>query len=438
MRSLSQNLLQTFFIQFPTIFLGIVSGVFVTRMLGPEGKGVHTIMFANMELLALFLSFGADLGIVYFMANKKIKPEKLAGMAMWTILISVILSFALIFFTNKNLNIFFPESYSSVFFQLFLFSAFSITLVNGMCVSFLKGKMHFRRINRITLINSIFNVAFFGVLYFLRNDLPFEVNIKSVLVISIAVLLLNNLLWIYSYIGLVKVRPDLSGIRKEDIKLFYGYTMVGFMGMVVNFFDYRLDIWMVSYYDGEEQLGYYSLAVNVAQFMLLFSRTMAVVMFPYLSQGRDTERRNMFVIFSKINFTVSILFLILLLGLGSPLISTLYGIEFASSVTPFYILLFAMIFTCISQIQTTFFGANNMNLHCLKSNIVALVATVVFNLLLIPRYGIAGAAYATLISYFVNFTFLYFVQVRFIEKKLVNIFIPSLSDFKKMKSLIIK
>ncbi|MFN3916645.1 MAG: oligosaccharide flippase family protein [Flavobacteriales bacterium] len=438
MRSLSQNLIQTFLVQFPTIFLGVISGVFITRILGPEGKGVHSIMFANLELLALFLSFGADLGIVYFMSNKKIAPEKLAGLAFWTIVISVILAFMMIFLSGKNWNIFFPEKYDGLFYQLFLFVIFCITLINGLCASFLKGAMQFKRINRIMLFNSVINVLGFGLLYLLRSSLPFEAGIKSVLIASILMLTLNSVFWIYSFLKLINIKPDIWGINKMHIKLFYGYTIVGFMGMVVNFFNYRLDIWMVSYYKGEEQLGYYTLAVNVAQFMLLFSRTMGVIMLPYLSEKSNDERKELFVLFSRINTTITLGFLLIFLVVGQLVIPLLYGQVFIASVPSFYILIFAVFFTCISQLQTTYFASNNMNMQCLNSNILALSATVLFNFLLIPKYGIIGAAYATLISYSVNFAYLYFIQLKSIDRKMLNIFVPAPSDYQKIKALIKK
>ena len=54
MRSL--NILKTFSTQIPSIILSIVSGVFLTRLLGAEGKGVQAIFYANMEIMVMAIS----------------------------------------------------------------------------------------------------------------------------------------------------------------------------------------------------------------------------------------------------------------------------------------------------------------------------------------------------------------------------------------------
>jgi O-antigen/teichoic acid export membrane protein len=40
MSSAGKNIMGTVFFQVPTLILGIIGGIFLTRLLGPEGKGV--------------------------------------------------------------------------------------------------------------------------------------------------------------------------------------------------------------------------------------------------------------------------------------------------------------------------------------------------------------------------------------------------------------
>jgi O-antigen/teichoic acid export membrane protein len=71
-------------------------------------------------------------------------------------------------------------------------------------------------------------------------------------------------------------------------------------------------------------------------------------------------------------------------------------------------------------------GKNNI---ALIANSVGLVATVVFDVLLIPKYGIIGAAAATSISYFLLFTVLLYYLVRKEELTFSEIFIVRKDDF---------
>jgi hypothetical protein len=61
-QNITRDIPETIFVQLPSLILGIITGVFITRLLGPEGKGVYAILYANSELLVLFLTLGIDLG----------------------------------------------------------------------------------------------------------------------------------------------------------------------------------------------------------------------------------------------------------------------------------------------------------------------------------------------------------------------------------------
>jgi len=432
MSSLSKNILQTLLVQIPNILLGLIAGIFITRLLGPEGKGVYAIFFANVEILVLFLSVGVNIGIVYFSANKKIQLKKIAGIAFWLLLISSIFAAVIIFSVKDEQHYLFPEGHDDSIFKWFLISTFIVSFTNSILNSFHKGQKEFKRINIIILINSILSVSAFSVFYFAQKYLVFEMSIQNILLISIGIMLLNSVLWIISYIDKIKIIPQLFRITKQELALFFKYTSISFLGMVVNFLSYRLDIWIVSYYRGAEELGYYALAVGLAQFMLLFSKTMSSVIMPYLSEQETSERRRTYILFSKLNTSLVLLFFLGFFILGQYIIPFLYGEAFLPSVSPFYILIFAMLFTCMNQIQTTYFASNDMNMYCLYANIVGVIATLVLDLILIPKFGIIGAAYASLCSYALNFMVLYVIQVFKIEKNFVNIFIVNRKDIKEI------
>ena len=82
MRGLTGNILRTFSTQVPSIIISIVSGIFLTRLLGAEGKGVYAIFFANMEIMVMIFAMGCDMGIIYYGANKKISQEKLQAISI--------------------------------------------------------------------------------------------------------------------------------------------------------------------------------------------------------------------------------------------------------------------------------------------------------------------------------------------------------------------
>ena len=121
MSSLSKNILQTFRLNIPTIFLGVVAGIFITRLLGPEGKGVYTLFQANAQLLSVFLGVSFAQSMIYFISNKKIPKKYVFGNALAIIFLASIISFALIFIDNPIQSLLIPEEYRTLFFKWYFF-----------------------------------------------------------------------------------------------------------------------------------------------------------------------------------------------------------------------------------------------------------------------------------------------------------------------------
>ena len=116
---------------------------------------------------------------------------------------------------------------------------------------------------------------------------------------------------------------------------------------------------------------------------------------PYLSEDNDQQRKKYFTTYSRINFTSIILIVCVLAFLGNWLLVFLYGEEFTNSAEPFKILLLGMVFSAMSQLFSIMLFSKGKNNITLIANSVGLIATVFLDVLLIPKYGIIGAAVAT-------------------------------------------
>ena len=427
MKDLTGNIIRTFSTQVPSLIISIVSGIFLTRLLGAEGKGVYAIFYANIEIMVMIFVMGCDLGIVYYGSNKKISIEKLQGIAVYILLISIPLCSFAVFFIDAV--VFFPDHYDSLFFKLFLLGMFCLRLINALLGAFLKTTKSFKFINRISLINSVFNVSTYSILFYLNSKGFIDVNLRFIFTASICIIFLNTLMWLFSFNKKMSLQPVFKLSLKEDIVPFYKYIFPVFISLIINFLNYRLDIWLVSYYDGIVQLGIYVLAVNFAQFILLYSRIIGGVMMPYLSENDEIQRRKYFATYSRINFASIVMIVSVLAVVGGWLLGFLYGEEFVSSGVPFNILLIGMVFTAMSQLFSIMLFSKGKNNIALIANSVGLVATVVFDVLLIPKYGIVGAAAATSMSYFLLFTVLLYYLVRKEDLTFSEIFIVKKDDF---------
>src|SRR5690554_6060026 len=127
-KRLSKSIVQTVLTQVPTQLFGIISGIFITRILTTGDRGVYTVLMANISLFLTFFGFSITTAIIYFLASNKLKIKQILGLSTLTFFILLFLSFALIislyysnFFIFFFLVVFFKEVAFCFFFYLFMF-----------------------------------------------------------------------------------------------------------------------------------------------------------------------------------------------------------------------------------------------------------------------------------------------------------------------------
>ena len=97
--------------------------------------------------------------------------------------------------------------------------------------------------------------------------------------------------------------------------------------------------------------------------------------------------------------------------LASPVMSLVFGSAYLPAVAPLQILAGGSIFVFCTWILHATAIATNLDRRLLVTTAIGLGTNVVLNLLFIPRWGIAGAAWATVVAEAVTVTLL-FVQVQ--------------------------
>jgi O-antigen/teichoic acid export membrane protein len=91
--SVSKNAKYSILTQIPTQIFGIISGIFITRILGAEGRGLYAIYYADISLFTTLLDFSIITALIYFTASKKITESKIIGIASVFSILTVLLTF---------------------------------------------------------------------------------------------------------------------------------------------------------------------------------------------------------------------------------------------------------------------------------------------------------------------------------------------------------
>lgn len=430
---LGKNLISSVLTQLPIFVLGIVSGVFSTRILGEEVKGVFSIFQANYLFFLLVFAFGIQTGIVYFISSKKYAEDIVAGISMTVLLLSSTLLLLFLFFSHylQFSHYYLPDNYNEKAYVFAIFILFFLSLFNSLLSSFFQARNNFRLINRVAILNSVFNVLMFGGLYLYHKNIVVssEAKFNYVLLSTLFILLINTLIWIYLYIKKISVYPSFNTDVLHTLKVFISYSLLIYISMLINFFNYRLDLWIVNTFLDNKQLSYYSLAANIVQVILYLSVTIASVIFPSLSNKNEDDRAHVFIRVSRFSFLFFLTLILIAFLSSNYIIPFMYGKEFLNAIVPFQILSVGILFSCVSQLLSILLVASNLNKYDIIARTIGLVFTVVLDIVWIKQFGIIGAAYATLTSYFIICLITFIFVIRNTNIKTINIFFPTKEDW---------
>ncbi|MBN2668088.1 MAG: oligosaccharide flippase family protein [Bacteroidales bacterium] len=407
----------------------------MTRFLGPEGKGIYAVFFNNNVLFTLLFSFNVNLAIIYFISKKKILKEKILNVALYIFLFSF-LGFIL-FLTSIYLiipdNVFFPNGYDTLQYYGFAIVYFSLTLINSIYSSIFQAFKMFKYVNGLSITNSSISMIVFLILFLISPKLNSDIKIEFVLLSLLSIILLISIIWTVLYIVHIRILPKFSLDRKL-LKIVFSFVIIGYLSNLLNSFNYRLDIWVVEYYTGLRELGLYSLAVNFSQMLWMISTPIVMVLHPFINSSSKDAQQKYIGLYSRLNTSVIIIIGVILLVLSDVLIPLIYGNEFAGSINSFKILIFGAIVGGVTKVFAVIMVINNKLKYNLISTAVGLAFTLVLDFVLIPKFGILGASFATTVSYISIFVVIFYFTIKKLKLPFKNYFIFKLNDFKELLS----
>ncbi len=160
----------------------------------------------------------------------------------------------------------------------------------------------------------------------------------------------------------------------------------------------KIDQLMIGSMLGNEQLGIYSVASRLSEVWYFLPATFATVLFPRLLSAIDSRRALVnSALFVTLISGVGIAFIMIMIA--HLLIPILFGVEYSDASEILIIQMLPLGFMFMREIISKCLLMDKLYSYSLYSHGLGLVINIALNLLLIPWYGILGAAIATVISY---------------------------------------
>lgn len=163
----------------------------------------------------------------------------------------------------------------------------------------------------------------------------------------------------------------------------------------------RLDQFMIAAILDSRRVGLYSAVVTLSEAPLVLPAILLRAALPALTRLAVTNPVELQVRFEKllrITFYFHAIAAILFCVFAHTIVHALYGPMFADSVPAFQIIVLGAPFVAMGVLSSAWLVIHRQTDHALKRTLLGVLTNVTLNLILIPKFGIAGAAMATFIA----------------------------------------
>jgi O-antigen/teichoic acid export membrane protein len=379
------------------IFAGLFVGIYVARYLGPEQFGVYSYAAAFVALFGTIARLGLDGIVVRDLVNHPEKRDVYLGTAFWLKLIGAFLTLGLLaiavqFSSNDattNLYIFIIASG-------LIFQSFDVV------------DFHFQSkvLSKYVSIAKLIQLALSSILklYFIftQADLFWFVMVSLIDQVSLAISL-TFAYWrqkIGSFFGHFNLGAAKTMLRNAWPLILSGIAISLYM---------RIDQIMIKEMLGEKEVGLYSAAVRLSEAWYFVAVIITSSLFPAIVNARKVSQELYFQRLQKLCTMLTwlaIAIAIPMIFMADWLVGLLFGNTYQEAGRVLAIHVWGAVFVFLGVASGVFFTAENYTRKSLYRTALGAVSNVLLNLVLIPRYGINGAAIATVLSQFVaNYLF---------------------------------
>lgn len=372
-----------------TLVIAFFVSTYVARYLGPTNYGIlsYAIGFVG------FFSFLANLGIDQIIFRELVKyPEKeadLLGSAMTLKLIAGTVAYAALTVITLTVDHnWFISSLIIIIGATFIFTP--LQTVNF----YFQAKV----ISKNTVIVQVVTVIILSIMKV--SIVFFNKGIYYLAAVALVEPILYAIFYAYAYFR--SERTVDWTFTRSTAALLLRDSWPFMIALALSVVYTRIDVIMIEHMVNSTAVGIYAVGENIAEVWYFVPGVIISSLFPAIVNARMSENgsyeRRLFYFFILIA-AVSILFALPIHFLSGFIIWILYGSKYAGSAIILSIYVWAGIGYNIATAATNYLTAENHRLAIFMSALGGAASNVILNLILIPRFGIMGSAYATLFSY---------------------------------------
>ncbi|WP_404354093.1 polysaccharide biosynthesis C-terminal domain-containing protein [Exiguobacterium aurantiacum] len=393
------------------VLIGLGSSILLARYLGVESRGDYSYIIQIVSIVTIVLNIGMHQSYSYFYRQDKNNIfQKYASIFISQFLLNIVLALGLIVYTNN---------YILVYILLLIpFSVLAQQLESIMTVENIRKKIK---------VNYVINFLKFVFLSFLLI-----INEKT-LMYPILILIGLYVVTFFFYLKSLKISNLVTMFNIGFLAKVISFGWVPMLTALLISLNYSVDIILLKHLSSSYNLGIYSIAAGLITYFWLVPDSFKEVLVSRVARNESLHS-------TLLSIKVSFLFLFIVITsfalVGDFAVTLMYGKEYSESYEVTLILslgTFSMIFYKMFGVILLAEGKRYIYFFNL---LVSVLLNIVLNFMLIPKFGMYGAAISTVFSYNVcGILFLsYFIKAKGILLKEVLFF--SKSDIEQLRKSI--
>ena len=402
----------------------IISGVLLARLLLPTGRGELAAVILWSTMIAAVGILGLHEATAFHAAKRSHEPRQILAASF---ALGFVLSIVLVPVAYVVINIVFADARPEVLEAAVFFIAFiPLNFVGLFIVSLFQGELKIVEWNILRTVApgayALLIIVFYGLGFVSVFAFAVAALLASASTVAVGLVAQYRRGWLGFRCSLRDLQPAADLLR---------YGLKVHIGEVAKIVGERLDQLLISVLLAAADLGLFVVATVVSRGVTGVSSIFSVLAFPKIANQPTGEGRALvFGRYMRAAVLAGVAAAVILFWLFPWILEFFFGRAFLTATAVGRLLIFATLASGIKLLFSAALKGYDRALLISRAEFAGLALSAVFLALLLPRYGLIGAAWAAIISQ--TGTVLYMANSvrRDLGVGLVSLFRPTMEDVK--------
>ena len=365
------------------LLIGFVTMMLGTKVLGPAEWGIGFTVLTDVTFLLIGVEFLAGSGLVYFTPRKKLSTLMAVSYAWIAMVMALyVLLFWALSFHPTIFDRIVPHGYEGITLLLTLVYSF-----HNFNLNVFLGKEKVGTFNWVFLLQIIVQVCSMALFIFVLGIHDAHAFVYSLLCGYITAFIVGFVLMIR--MNTHDGHDPFFLTAKEMLK--YGYVIQ--LSNLVSTLNRRMSIYLLRQHCTKESVGVYGAASQVGEGVKVFGLSISMVQFSKISNLNDqNEIVKLTIKFLKITVVLTVMALIAIACLPVSFFEWLFTDEFSQVKEIILLMSPGLLFLSVQMIFSHYFSGTGVPKYNLFASLTGLAVTVPCTFIMIPMWGIVGAA----------------------------------------------